>query len=156
MAETDLNNLVGLRFESGDLAGVRADPETALALRQGSGNFAEAGSTLHNLGAVCSAEGDAAAALAYFEQALTLRRQIEDVDGQARMLANLALVWQDMGDLVRAETLLVEAVMFAEQYDLPRLARNRKALTEIPHRTLKPEAPFKHSTKANHGHCSTG
>ena len=73
----------------------------------------------------------------YYDRALAVRRQIEDVAGQARTLYNLGLLCADLDDLGRAEVALAEAVALDEQYDLPQLARDRKALTEIRRRQMK-------------------
>ncbi|MFZ1550263.1 MAG: tetratricopeptide repeat protein [Anaerolineae bacterium] len=118
------------------MPGARAALEAALALRPETGDLLAAGATLNNLAAVSSAQGDPAAAVDYYERALAVRRQIEDVAGQAHTLYNLGILCTDLDDLDRAEIALAEAVALDEQYDLPQISRDRKALLKIRSRQI--------------------
>jgi tetratricopeptide (TPR) repeat protein len=80
---------------------------------------------------VYDALGDKAQALQYYEQALPIQRQVGDRWGESVTCFNIGMIYANLGDLARAEQMLMRTVELDEAIGHPDLASDRAVLEQV-------------------------
>jgi eukaryotic-like serine/threonine-protein kinase len=114
-AARTLNDLAGIYFQNGDIAGAQAMWQKARAEFRDVGDVEALAATANNLGDVSLLQGELPKAKDFLEQALRDYKTVEDKDGMALALNDLGDIARLEGDLASALTRYREAKAVADE-----------------------------------------
>jgi class 3 adenylate cyclase/predicted ATPase len=109
-----LNLLGGVNYSLGHYGAAEACWEEASQVFQAAGDRVQVMQVLNNLGVLANGRGDSRLAFERYSDALQMAREVGHRDGEATYLGNLAEVRNELGDYVKAEEDLRQAIHFTE------------------------------------------